>query len=881
MSGMSASSDWQSLRQRISDLIDAGQNEAVEVALSDHVDLQADEHLVLKCIDWEVSSRASRGQTPEISEYLRRFPGHAPRLSSRWLNHLSRIGQTLDPSDFGDQANAEIRPQSDESDAGSKHPERRSSEPRKSEAIHSAEPPTDFSQIRDQLLQLYEQGLLTDFQAEQVASGHVKSLILGGYTILDRIGAGGMGEVFKAEHRRMSRIVAIKTLSPAVTQDAETTARFEREARLAAKLLHNNIVTAFDADQFNGVRFLVMEYVEGQDLAALAEQIGPLPPAVALNYVLQAARGLECAHSEGVIHRDIKPANLLLDKKGVVKILDMGIARIQVARNATMRSELTLQGDVFGTVEFMSPEQSFDTKNVDGRSDIYSLGCTLYYLISGRPMFDGETVLEKILAHRERPIPSLRAFDASIPSEIDVLFRKMVAKRLQDRFPSTTELVASLSKFSRGEALPADQIQNHRHTRIAVSGVGKRKPLFRASAAILLIFAGAASVVWFVKPDHGLIPPVKKHESPDSLTLSQTVESTPTTALETSVPFVTAEQSRQQMATTVDEVLEPTFNSLVDAEADIVNESQTPTDVARMTVPNEDVAVSDDNSIDTNFESPPETTSEPQPEKPEPGPSKTESEVATIEKPATPKSKDPDSGWITTDQKSAIERANIFLQWAKHAATRPPEEQLQVVTERLRELNPKFDGRETHHIKLGVVTELQFISDDVTDISPIHALAGLKTLNCSGTDVRRGRIADLTSLRGMSLIVLNIENTQVSDLSPLQGMKLSSLNCSGTSVSSLKPLKGMALNELRCARTQVVDLTPLKGMAITHLDCSHTEVISLLPLRGYGNLKTLNVRSTNVNLTDIAAIYIEHPDCVVDRDSSTKHEPPPPPVPQP
>ena len=206
--------------------------------------------------------------------------------------------------------------------------------------------PKDAEELARQLVKADH---LTPFQAQHVLQGKVKALFLGNYTILDKIGAGGMGQVFKAEHRRMKRVVAIKMLPPAVTKNAVATARFQREVEAAAKLLHPNIVAAFDADEANGAHFLVMEYVEGKDLSAHVKKNGPFSVDKAVNYILQAAKGLEFAHAEGVIHRDIKPANLLLDKKGVVKILDMGLARIDApGGDIAAQAELTGTGASWG-----------------------------------------------------------------------------------------------------------------------------------------------------------------------------------------------------------------------------------------------------------------------------------------------------------------------------------------------------------------------------------------------------------------------------------------------------------------------------------------------------------------------------------------------------
>ncbi|NQT11878.1 MAG: serine/threonine protein kinase, partial [Planctomycetes bacterium] len=216
---------------------------------------------------------------------------------------------------------------------------------------------------------------LTKFQAQAVYDGKTRGLVLGNYVILDMLGEGGMGQVFKAQHRRMERTVALKVLAPAAMKSPDLAERFQREVKAAARLSHPNVVTAYDADEEGGVHYLVMEYVEGRDLAVVVEKEGPLPGARTIDFILQAAAGLEYAHSQNVIHRDIKPANLLLDKSGTVKILDMGIARIQeepAAGDATAAAGLTADGAVLGTVDYMSPEQGLNTKNADALSDIYS-----------------------------------------------------------------------------------------------------------------------------------------------------------------------------------------------------------------------------------------------------------------------------------------------------------------------------------------------------------------------------------------------------------------------------------------------------------------------------------------------------------------------------
>jgi len=289
---------------------------------------------------------------------------------------------------------------------------------------------------------------LTRFQAQAAYEGRAGRLVLGNYVILDKIGEGGMGQVFQARHRRMERVVAVKVLPEAAMSAPEAVQRFHREVKAAARLSHPNIVTAYDADEAGGVHFLVMEYVEGTDLASLVQKRGTLSVDRAVDYVRQAAKGLKYAHGQNIVHRDVKPSNLLLDPTGTVKILDLGIARLREdpgSDGATADAALTREGAVMGTVDFMSPEQGLNTKHADARSDVYSLGCTLFWLLMGEPMYAGETLMVKLAAHREQPVPSLRHLRADVPPSVDTVFRRMVAKKPIDRQQSMTEVLADLS----------------------------------------------------------------------------------------------------------------------------------------------------------------------------------------------------------------------------------------------------------------------------------------------------------------------------------------------------------------------------------------------------------------------------------------------------
>ncbi len=335
--------------------------------------------------------------------------------------------------------------------------------------LPEAETPADGEQLAKRLV---KEKKISAYQAQVVYSGKGKTLTMGSYFVLDKLGQGGMGMVLKAEHRMMKRLVAIKVLSPSVTKTKELSQRFQREVEAAARLTHPNIVGAFDAGETNGSPFLVMEYVPGDDLSSIVKKKGPLSVDQAIDCIAQAAKGLEFAHSQGVIHRDIKPANLLMDTKGVVKILDMGLARIEATDVAT-QADLTGTGAVMGTIDYMAPEQALSTKHADARSDLYSLGISLWYLLTGKPTYEGDSLMARLLAHREHPIPSLRAVRGDVPESLDHLFEKLVAKKQADRYQTAAELLVDLQACRTGTSIKAvtvaevatgpDEFQNFLH----------------------------------------------------------------------------------------------------------------------------------------------------------------------------------------------------------------------------------------------------------------------------------------------------------------------------------------------------------------------------------------------------------------------------------
>jgi WD40 repeat protein/predicted Ser/Thr protein kinase len=267
------------------------------------------------------------------------------------------------------------------------------------------------------------------------------------YRILRELGRGGMGVVYHAEQTLMDRQVAIKVINKALLDRPDFLERFQREVKAAAKLAHPNIVTAHDAEQLGGLHLLVMEFVPGRSLAAVLAKKGPLPVAHACHYTRQAALGLQHAHEHGMVHRDIKPHNLMLTPKGTVKILDFGLAKMVSEQGRG--DGLTATGTYMGTPEYSAPEQADDAHRADIRADVYSLGCTLYALLAGRPPFREKTDFKTILAHVEQAPPPLPGLRPAVPAALWAVVAKMLAKKPEDRYQTPSEVAAALAPFCR------------------------------------------------------------------------------------------------------------------------------------------------------------------------------------------------------------------------------------------------------------------------------------------------------------------------------------------------------------------------------------------------------------------------------------------------
>jgi len=352
-------------------------------------------------------------------------------------------------------------------------------------------------EAREVASKLVSEGKLTRYQASVLLKASNDPLLVDNYVILETLDTGGMGLVFKAMHRSMNRVVALKLLPSAMMSARDTVKRFQREVKAAAALQHPNIVAAYDADESAEVAYLVLEYVEGTNLYRLVTDEGPLSVARAVDCVRQAALGLAYLHSRGIIHRDVKPANLILAKDGTVKLLDMGLVRFASSEDlssAETDQNLTQAGIVIGTVAYMSPEQALDTRSADQRSDIYSLGATLFFLLTGRSLYHEDTGMKTLLAHREQAVPTIRQFREDVPVTLDTVFRTMVAKRPADRLQTMSEVVAALDACGPGLSTdaPGRAVTQTLAPPAKLATPARKLPIALAIAALAAATLGAA-----------------------------------------------------------------------------------------------------------------------------------------------------------------------------------------------------------------------------------------------------------------------------------------------------------------------------------------------------------------------------------------------------
>ncbi|MCY2991393.1 MAG: protein kinase [Planctomycetota bacterium] len=304
-----------------------------------------------------------------------------------------------------------------------------------------------LGEAKDMAQYLIVAGLLTQWHCDKLLDGKYKGFFLGKYKLLGHLGTGGMSSVYLAEHTLMRRLRAIKVLPRKRVGDASYLDRFYQEAEATAKLDHRNIVRGYDVDHEGDTHYLVMEYIEGNDLVSIVAQHGPLDFETVAEYIAQTAEGLQHAHAHALIHRDVKPANLLVDGQGVVKILDLGLALFKTEDRASLTLEH--KENVLGTADYLAPEQALDSHRVTPRADIYGLGCTLYFALTGHPIFPDGTLAQRIAMHQSKMPAAITVDRPDCPQELcDICFR-MIQKDPNDRYQTAQEVLDALRGWLR------------------------------------------------------------------------------------------------------------------------------------------------------------------------------------------------------------------------------------------------------------------------------------------------------------------------------------------------------------------------------------------------------------------------------------------------
>ena len=288
-------------------------------------------------------------------------------------------------------------------------------------------------------------GLLTRWQSEKILQGKYKGFFLGKHKLLGHIGSGGMSSVYLGEHMVLKHRRAVKVLPKSKLGKTSYLERFQREAKAIASLSHPNIVRAYDIDNEKDTHYIVMEYIEGVDLQILVKKHGPLPYPLVADYIAQAAHGLQHAHDQGLIHRDVKPANFLINTDGVIKVLDLGLALFQDQDDASLTMEYN--DKVLGTADYLAPEQALNSHTVDNRADIYGLGCTMYFLLTGHPPFPDGSISSRIIKHQNTMPPDIRVDRPDCPGELDGICVKMMQKDAKFRYQECNQVAQALEAW--------------------------------------------------------------------------------------------------------------------------------------------------------------------------------------------------------------------------------------------------------------------------------------------------------------------------------------------------------------------------------------------------------------------------------------------------
>jgi serine/threonine-protein kinase len=450
----------------------------LEAYIARFPELGSADRLPIALIGEEYWVRQRWGDRPRHDEYAARFPRHGSAL----LQSLQRLDRHLNMEQSAGANGLLEACQPIVSVAAFLDTLRRGPLLGMNSEVVLAEMAGRFTDARALGKEFLQRNLLTPYQVNQMLQGRGYDLLVGPYVLLERLGEGGAGQVFKARHAKMNRVVALKLIRKELLADAEVVGRFYREVQILGHLDHPNIVHAYDAGPAGVSHFLAMEYVEGTDLGKLVKQGGLLPVPQACAYIRQAALGLQHAHERGLAHRDIKPHNLIMSvRDGLIKVADLGLARLPRTMSADVTAALsgvkgtgTLTPEnavMIGTADYLAPEQAMNFHGADIRADIYSLGCTFHYLLTGQPPFPAPTLAEKLLKHQQQKPPPLEQFRTDVPPAVAAVLRRMLTKQPADRYQTPGELADALALVSDPQFAPAARRRGRRLAFVAGAGV--------------------------------------------------------------------------------------------------------------------------------------------------------------------------------------------------------------------------------------------------------------------------------------------------------------------------------------------------------------------------------------------------------------------------
>ncbi|NQT14883.1 MAG: protein kinase, partial [Planctomycetes bacterium] len=566
---------------------------------------------------------------------------------------------------------------------------------------------------------------------------------LGEYRLLEKLGQGGMGTVYKAEHTKLGRTVALKLLPADRLRSSRAVARFEREMLAIGGLTHPNIVQAHDAREVDDMRFLVMEFVEGLDLHKLVQRSGPLQTADACELIRQAALGLQYAHEHGLVHRDVKPSNLMLTSEGRVKVLDLGLARLQEEQPSG--EEMTAAGQAMGTADYMAPEQASDSHSVDIRADVYSLGCTLYSLLAGCPPFSGPKyrhTFEKMTAHARDPVPPIRDICPEAPDELVDLLDRMLAKDPAARPSTPADVADAVGPLCTGSDLPA----------LLPQAEGRPEPAVKEDVSLAATDELASSAQVGTQATHPAVPlPAARRWQPLAVAVGLMLLAAMAYPAWQIVIRIRDKEGRET-------VVAVPADSQVTVEQDSQVVGQFPVADARRPAPS-------DPALDRE----PKAGEPPSLHPVDPDFVKA---VAAL----------PTEQQIETVREKLVQLnpgfdGELTYQITGDAVTSLTFKDDHVVTD----LSPV---RALERLEVFTCSGAYTSKGKLADLLPLRGLP-LTALICNCTSV-----SDLSPLKAMKLTGLNCESTDVWDLSPLEGMPLTWLGCVHTQVSDLTPLKG-------------------------------------------------------------------------------------------